>query len=93
MQDLDKQIAETEKELGRLRARKQALDDLTPDKRLAELLHRTMCHYNHTDGCGWHYENWTDPRHARKQYLAMAQRLLKVVDEDTATKVVHALNT
>ena len=52
---------------------------------LADLLHEKMCHYNHADGCGWHYEmknghhDWSGNAH--HEYLKKAQRMLNVVND------------
>jgi hypothetical protein len=27
-----------------------------------------FCRSNHIDGCGWEYENWEDPGHARSRW-------------------------
>jgi hypothetical protein len=69
---------------------------------LAELMHSKQCNFNHTDACGWYYENspgyrkgenkWTRGW-AHKDYLEKANRLVKKLDmsiEDIA-KVMEAL--
>lgn len=46
------------------------------ERETAEILHENLCKHNHTDGCGWFYDNgdWTE--YSRKIYLEMARRLL-----------------
>ena len=47
--------------------------------RVATLLHKKICHSDHTEGCGWYYrKDWSDPQHA--QYLAKAEFLLTYMD-------------
>lgn len=52
-----------------------------PLKDIATRMHEVLCQYNHTDGCGWHYEvkdgvhNWTGWAHAR--WLKKAHDLTK----------------
>ena len=52
----------------------------SPDHQLAKELHGMLCTWNHTDGCGWHYEiknkqdDWTG--HAHSEYLKKAQKLI-----------------
>ena len=60
MSDLKSQISALEDQLENLR-RQKAIEDraqaqLTPEQKLAIHLHEALCHHNHTDGCGWHYE-------------------------------------
>ena len=52
----------------------------SPDHQLAKELHGMLCTWNHTDGCGWHYEvhnkidDWTG--YAHSEYLKKAQKLI-----------------
>lgn len=102
--NVNQEIAELEQRLATLRQRQKELETMTPEKRLAVELHRIMCHWNHTDGCGWYYEvsgyntpqethNWeTGSTHA--DYLKKAQRaiaLLPNVPVDTILDVASAL--
>lgn len=61
--------------------------DQPEDIRLAEVLHKKFCHWNHTDGCSWEYEKWDGttnmtyrdairPHSARGRYLTMARNIL-----------------
>ena len=48
-----------------------------PEILVAEELHRIQCHHNHTDACGWFYEDWNDKiGYSRKSYLEKAKKLL-----------------
>lgn len=56
-------------------------ESVTKDEEtLATLLHSIDCHWNHTDGCSWHYEinsgvvDWNGWAHAR--YLKMARHMI-----------------
>jgi hypothetical protein len=62
--DLDTQIKNLERE-----ERDRKLEELKP---LAAKAHNLLCQYNHTDGCGWGYEEdcknkspWTCETHSR----------------------------
>lgn len=68
-------IKALEKELAEVQEYEQKLESGSPVA-LAELLHSKKCHWNHTDGCGWEYESWERPGHARNEYLAQAEKLL-----------------
>lgn len=55
--------------------------EATPAEILAVDLHRHLCHWDHTDGCGWEYEitgagehSWGGMSHER--WLAKAKSLL-----------------
>lgn len=78
--ELDKKIKDTRAELEKLEAEKQGYDSLSAEKKLAIELHKQLCHWNHTDGCGWMYESDYDPRawarDTRADYLRRAQALL-----------------
>ena len=48
---------------------------MTLEQRLADVLHRKLCHWNHIDECGWQYEtNWDHGTHNR--YLLRARKIL-----------------
>jgi hypothetical protein len=49
------------------------------DTDLAEFLHKGICHHNHTDGCGWHYDNGDWTSYARKHYLEKARKVNKMI--------------
>lgn len=73
MSDTATQIAELEEKLENLRRQKliedEAARSLTPEQKLAIVMHNTMCPHNHADGCGWYYEvkngihDWRQPTH------------------------------
>jgi hypothetical protein len=80
--ELDKKIKDARAELEKLEAEKQGYDSLSAEKKLAIELHKQLCHWNHTDGCGWMYHSDYDPRtwtadgtHA--DYLRRAELLLR----------------
>ena len=63
------------------------------DIRLAELLHKRLCHSNHADACDWHYGDWerTPLMYSRAQYLEMAHRILEKFTYEEATSFVELL--
>jgi hypothetical protein len=83
-------------ELAKAEAERDKFEMLREDKRLATIIHEDQCHWNHTDGCGWFYNDEKDPTiwvkdTTRARYLKKANDLLAVVDYDTALKVMKAL--
>lgn len=77
--------------LERLKQEEKQLLGLSPTQIIADEIHTLMCHWNHTDGCGWEYESWSQPGWSRMQYINKALELLKVVDFEQAKRVVGAL--
>jgi len=80
----EKEIDELEKRIEKLKEEKKKLIDLSPEKRVAECLHKRLCVHNHTDGCGWFYENWDDfgTGYSKKRYFSMAKNLLEHFTEE-----------
>lgn len=64
---------------------------LSEDKQLADTIHAKICRLNHTDVCGYLYENWNEPGYAKKEYLVKAQFILSEIDFNSAMKVVNHL--
>lgn len=86
-------IKALEEELSKVQEYEQKLESGSPVA-LAELLHSKKCHWNHTDGCGWEYESWERPGHARNEYLAQAEKLLNAATTEkipvkTLIKVIN----
>lgn len=73
------QINKAKEELEKLQAEYDELVNLSPECIIADYIHDKMCHHNHTDGCGWYYEDWKNPGHAHKLYIAKAQQLMRAV--------------
>lgn len=83
MSDLNAKIQALQDELENLRRQKMIEDaelaKLTPDQRLAQLMHKQMCKANHIDQCGWDYEgnkdgtDWQGSEHMR--WLGKAKKL------------------
>lgn len=94
MSHLARDLEEAERRLEELRQRQAEFVALQPAQQLATILHKGMCHRNHTDECGWEYDRWSiDGRDTgiRKEYLEKAERVLAVVDFETAKRVAAAL--
>jgi len=66
---------------------------MSDDKKLAEVLHEKQCHMNHTDGCGWHYESWSNlgTYSSRLRYLEKAREILKDFTFEQAVKFVSKI--
>jgi len=85
----EKEIQELQTKIDKLNKEKQLLLGLSPEKRVAELIHERLCSWNHTDGCAWFYENWDDfndfdgKKHmAKGKYYKMAGNLLEHFTEE-----------
>lgn len=44
--------------------------------KIADIIHKYICKYDHNDQCGWYYENWEDPGYTRTKYLGVANELI-----------------
>ncbi len=70
---LEKQKEEILKKIEEEKERQKLVE---PDKYIAELLHGKLCNHNHTDGCGWFYDDGSWKEYTRKEYLEKANNLL-----------------
>lgn len=90
--EIDKQI----KVVNELKLKLEKVKQESPEKLLAIQLHGMLCNYNHTDGCGWHYEiyngvhDWTKGEHSR--WLMKAQSM-KCKCEEKGISVDDAIAT
>lgn len=77
---LTAKITRRQEELTKLQAQLEQLKSEPYEYQLARELHDKLCRWNHTDGCGWDYENndgtedWTGQAHDR--YLGKARKLI-----------------
>jgi len=60
---------------------RDAIPLLPEEKEIATKLHDLLCHWNHVDGCGWHYAKDTDHEWNREfshvKYLTMTRFMLE----------------
>ncbi len=97
------QIRKLEKQIAELKEADERFAALNPAHRLAITLHSTLCHHNHTDGCGWEYEmlprtqgtvgpnnnhNWNS--HTHNHYLQKAYMVRSFCDNHNIdlTKII-----
>lgn len=94
---IDDEIRKMRQKISELEEKKNMIQMLTPEQRVADYIHESMCHMNHIDCCSWHYEfkngiaQWEE--HAHKIYLDKAIALLSVegMTEEKAIAVLDAL--
>lgn len=90
---LNDTLAAAKAEVERIEQEIAARNDLTEEQRFAIDLHDATCHQDHTERCGWFYDNgpymWENGTH--KRYLLKAREVLKVVDAETVMKVLKAV--
>jgi len=88
-------IQEIDKEISNLKAERAELlkyeKDTPDDIKLAELLHSKQCHWNHTDGCSWYYENWDNPDYTKQKYLDKARKILLEMKYEDVLKCINIL--
>lgn len=91
MISIDKKIEDLQKQIEKLKEEKSSLEAMPDEQRLAEALHKKLCHLNHTDCCGWDYESWNNIGFSRNIYLQKAKTVLTITDIETALKICEAL--
>lgn len=98
---LDAELARLEAEQANLSQRIDQLKDqqrryiaASDEVKLSIILHDAFCHWNHTDGCGWHYENesfFFKHGSTKTGWLIKATQILQFVSFDEASRVVDAI--
>lgn len=88
-----KELETFESDIAERRAKIAALDEVEnkhgSEYSLAVILHRRLCHANHTDQCGWDYEfrnempDWNANTHA--EYLHKARLMLSFLKTNAIT--------
>lgn len=78
--------------LDRLDAREQELDEIDPVYELAGALHRLLCTWNHTDGCGWFYalNDWKEYSHAN--YLEKARTVMAALPDKSVEEIIQIVS-
>lgn len=93
--DNSEEIKELKDKIEKLEVEQKTFDNLSDEIKLAELIHENTCRFNHTDGCGWFYEKWSNIKDgdnsARGGYLKKAINLLRVVSFDKASEIIKIL--
>lgn len=95
--ELRSEIEKKKREMESLIEEERFLERSGPEYLLAVHLHGKLCHWNHTDGCGWFYavkdgkHDWNDSSH--KSYLDKARKILREtgLDVETIMKVVDLI--
>jgi hypothetical protein len=77
---IDQKIADLQRDIEHLIAEKEKYVGLSLSQRIAEVIHEKTCNYNHTDGCGWYYGSWKNPRDEHIRYHNKAIFLLKLIE-------------
>ena len=91
--ELERTVIKARQELAAAEAKLADFQAMEPAKQLATTIHDKTCHMEHTETCGWFYENDWNQGWTKKRYLRQANKILEVVDFDEAMKVVALLNT
>jgi|TARA_R110000824_G_scaffold105368_8_gene249347 hypothetical protein len=89
--DNGKKIKELRAEADRLEELDKKNSESPKEYRLAEMIHSKMCHWNHIDGCGWHYESWDNIGDSRQRYIDKANFILAQVQFEYAYKSISLM--
>lgn len=86
LKNLEAQIKNRRDQLTQAREQHETAD---PVYELAISMHDKLCHWNHTDGCGWHYQikngihDWNE--HDHRIWLNKAVLVMNMVKTQTIT--------
>lgn len=79
-EDIDYKVAE----LQNLKYTKRELEDRlknAPVLAFVDFIHNKFCKWNHTDGCGYDYENWGNPRE-RMSWVTKTKEIIDFINEN-----------
>ena len=89
----EKKIKALQDELDKTIKEKGEFDLLTPDEKVAEVLHSVLCKMNHTDQCSWDYESWKSPGSKRQYFLTKSKKLLSNLKSISTEDVIDSIYT
>ena len=92
MEDYSEEIEKLEQKLKTLKRKKKENDEMPYNHRLADMIHKLICHSNHTDGCGWHYESWSNIGTTRQRFLDKANEILQITTFTDVEPIIRILN-
>lgn len=92
--DIDRQIEELQEKRAALEERRTQLKALSPIRQFANGLHGLLCADNHTDGCGWDYEEddeaaWTRECGPRQRWEERAKKVLGMIEQIYEVNFFH----
>lgn len=90
---LDKARAALKEAEAQYEAERKLMDSLTTSQVVADILHSAVCKINHTDGCGYHYEDWKTPRDSREMWLKRAEKFIANLGNGLNSKNPEHRNT
>lgn len=89
---LKQQIIDLEKLIAKKQEQEKLSSYLTLEqKTIAEQLHDIICHSNHTDACGWYYDNGSWNEYSRKRYIDLAKKLLAFHQKETILSILSII--
>lgn len=90
---IENQIKDYEEKLAVLKKEKAKFDALPEEYKLADIVHKALCRYNHADACAYLYESWDDIGTARNRELKRTRKLLAFCDGefDKVLRLLDAL--
>lgn len=92
---LEAERARIDKLITELRERQEHLRKMGPEIEMAEILHNSLCRFNHTDGCGWGYEKIEDffkPGTTKNIWAEKAKKILETCSAEEVERVLTAIN-
>lgn len=86
-------INKLKEEIASLEKEDKEYNALSVEQKVAEELHKKLCHWNHTDGCSWFYESWDKPslNSTHGEYLKKAKNCLKITNSDVIINILKCI--
>lgn len=85
IEKLEKEISDKSESLTNLKAKKLRLEEGQPQA-VADVLHEGLCRMNHTDGCGYEYESWSNVTNtsagSKVRWLSKARKVIDFAEEN-----------
>lgn len=94
-------IQQLREEIAKLEEQDKIFNAMSDEEKLAVTLHSKLCHFDHTDQCGWGYEmsggrhQWSGSTHAswlKKATKMMHQCRAHDISADVAIKIITIAN-
>ena len=88
LEKAEAKLKEAQEHFNKAKLAVRQFNGLPNEFKLAEAIHAIQCHWNHTDGCSWFYEDWDSKTGTRADYVKKAVAVLSEVDFTVAMKVL-----
>ena len=93
--DLEQKIVELKEQLSLFEKAKEDFESLTPQQKVAEIIHELVCERDHVKECSWKYESWSDDplKTSHKYYYDIADKMIEElsINPDIIIKIINKI--